>query len=302
MEFDQGEAKPVTTAQRLLNDALPRRIGSRKGQWRCGDADIRHAISYAERALDVASTSKSAGAYLPMHDSTYLQSSHRRIVLRCPMDDDSRTTCVMKLVFLPGLKRKLRYRCYGLFEAANLVRARQLGIRVPAVYGCGELLSRWRIPVAAAVLMEDLADYRSANELLRIGQENRRLAAELFDSALPLFVDVYRACCNHIDMHSHNVMLPVGCVGSRPALVDFEYAAFGTQPNAELLPLQAGKFARSCQRIVPKLNSASWFARLLDTVEISGLRRRDRLFRKFNYCRQHKLSVAERLYPTTCAA
>lgn len=292
----------MATAQQLLNDALPQRVGSRTGQWRCGGADIRQAISCAEKALEVARTMKSEGAYPPIPDSTYLRSSHRRIVLRCPLSHDSRTTCVMKIVFLPGFKRKLQYSRYGLSEAANLVRARQLGIRVPAVYGCGKLLSRWKIPVAAAVLMEDLADYRSAHEQLRIAQENRTSADELFDSALPLFVDVYRACCNHIDMHSHNVMLPVNHVGSTPALVDFEYAAFGAEPNAEVLPLQAGKFARSCQRIVPNLNSGAWFAKLLDTVEISRFERRARLFRKFNYCRKHKLSVAERLYPTTCAA
>ena len=292
----------MTTAQQLLNDALPQRVSSRKGRWRCGGADIRHAIYCAEKALEAAKIMKSESAYPPIRDSTCLQSSRRRVVLRCSMSYNSRATCVMKIVFLPGLKHKLRYRRCGLSEAANLVRARQLGIRVPVVYGCGELLSRWRIPVAAAVLMEDLADYRSANEQLRKAQKNRILAHTIFDSALPLFVGVYRACCNHIDMHSHNVMLPVNDVGSMPALVDFEYAAFGTKPNAETLSLQAGKFTRSCQRIVPTLNSGAWFSKLLDSVDIRSLEDRKRLFRQFNYCRKHKLSVAERLHPTVCAA
>jgi hypothetical protein len=292
----------MSVAQHVLSEALPYRIRSATGNWYLARNDLDDAMACAEQQIASARDAEDSVPDDLAPRVTCLQNSRCRTVLRGPMAGGEGATCVIKIVFLPGLKRKLGFWRYGLPEATNLLRAHALGIRVPRVYGFGRVSSRWKIPMATALLMEDLTEHRAVRAELRRVDDDRAAANAVVDRVLPLFVTLYHACCNHIDMHSHNIMLPIGRAGGAPALIDFEHTAFHRFPNPETLVLQAGKFARSCQRIVPQLEMETWFLRLLDTVAIRDPIRRESLVERFHFCREHKLSIAERLHPEARAA
>jgi tRNA A-37 threonylcarbamoyl transferase component Bud32 len=293
---------PMAATQTLLSNALPVRIRAAASDWRLARDGLTAAVACVESHIETTIRQDYKTPDELPAGMTCLRKSRCRTVLGGPLQRGSSATCVIKIVYLPGLGRKLRPWRYGLPEAVNLLRAHDLGIRVPRVYGVGKVFRGWRIPVATALLMEDLSGYRTLRDLLRSVRGDLAAARSIVATALPLFVRVYHARCNHIDMHTANLLLPVDRVGGEPALIDFERAAFGRAASPPALALQAGKFARSCQRIVPELDMEEWLLHLLDCVAICNPALRRSMLERFRFSREHRLSIAERLYPEARAA
>ena len=173
-----------------------------------------------------------------------LKKGTRRLIFRLKGTEPNAAeqSVVVKSHRLSGLRKPLlRYRRYGPSEVRNLFEAAKRGLPVPKVFGYGEL-RRWWLVVDMMIMMEDLAPRRTAATWLRETKNQTQRQVEILDRILELFVRLYRAGCNHIDVNDKSIWL-----SDDPADVgkisDFQYTRFLDQPSAKVLMLQAAYFS-----------------------------------------------------------
>lgn len=196
-------------------------------------------------------------------------------------------TFVAKVFFLNHFSHRLNYALYGLDEAANLIQARCRGISTPEVYGYGQVYDRLGLVRTSIIILEDLDNMQTIGNLLSTMSEIER--SEIFMNTVPLFVSLYRANCNHIDLGSGNVvMLGNHRTNPRLFLLDFQHAKFYNKPSLNILMFEAGYFARSCREWISAEIAVEWADMILSNVGIKDPAERQKAKVIFEYHRQGK--------------
>ena len=215
-----------------------------------------------------------------------LKSSKRKAVFRMQNPGNCRETFVAKLFCLDHLSHRLNYRQYGLDEAANLIEARKAKINVPQVHGYCNVYDRFALVRASVLILEDLHDWSPISELAGPMSENARF--ELLMNTSALFVSLYRANCNHIDVNSRAVL--VGNSGSDRdiCLLDFQHARFRNKPSVDVLMFECGFFARSCREWISAEATRKWLAVILSRVGITDPAELEKAKETFEYHRWGK--------------
>lgn len=214
-------------------------------------------------------------------DTKIFKLNERKAVFRVELSHTDGQAFVAKAFFLNRLEHKLKYHRYGLDEVANLLKAADKGINTPRVYGYGHLYSRLRLVEASVIILEDLPRLSPIKNLLLKATNTE--CQEIFMRTIPLFVSLYNAGCNHIDVNSGAVMLCERNLNPAAFLLDFQHAKFHDRPSSEILMFEAACFAKSCRDSVSTETINEWLDKLLTAVAISCIAERRKMIESFNY-------------------
>jgi tRNA A-37 threonylcarbamoyl transferase component Bud32 len=235
---------------------------------------------------------------------TIFERSERKNVFRINNPESSEQFFVVKVFFgdrksnaaegnhKNTARIKLRYRLrssrYSLNEVANLFRATDKGINTPRVYGYGHLRGRLRLVKASIIILEDLGASTLENMLMQAESEEER--SRIFLQTVPLFVSLFRAHCNHIDVNNNAIILADYESKSVPYLLDFQHANFCRKPSFEVLMFEASTLAKSCRSILSHETIEHWLDELLSAVEIYEACDRQKVRGYFDYYLNTSLS------------
>lgn len=229
---------------------------------------------WAAVAESVSRVARAAGQAMPLGDVQVLCEHGRRRVLRVATHQSEHATVVAKVFALSSfhrraLHRAMGYNRYALGEATNLMTAAQRGLLVPRVYGYGYAEGRWCLIQMDLLLIEDLASCVSVGQLLNRHAADQGLCDEIMDRTIPVFVGLFRAGCNHIDVNPGAILLPHDD-WTKAFLLDFEHATFHRTPSLKILVFEAAYFSGSCRRWVGKDTIDRWFARLVEATGVAN--------------------------------
>jgi len=216
----------------------------------------------------------------------------RKAVFRVEPSEGAGRPLVAKAFLLPRLEHRLKYHKYGLDEVANLLKAADKGINTPRVYGYGHIYSLFRLVEANVVISEDLLGLSPVKYLLLKGTDNER--HQIFMRTIPLFVSLYNAGCNHIDVNSGAVMLSERNLNHEVFLLDFQHAKFYDKPSSEILMFEAGHFAKACRNWISTETVNEWLDELLRIVDINDTDEIQKMKRRFDYYSKAELSRKHR--------
>lgn len=201
------------------------------------------------------------------------------------------STVVVKAFPLQLLRHKLKYKKYAYAEAANLTKAKALGLPVPKVLGYKEH-RRWGLVQWNAVLMEYFA-YPTLGQCLQ-QTSDETLQWQYLLRTLPLFKKFYQAGCNHLDFKPDSIL--VSSDERSDVLIDFQYVVFLSNPNPEVLVMQVAHFAWEASirhSYVSEELIKAWFEALLSHLDFP---QDQRLWRIFNSARVQKTSLQKRMH------
>ncbi|MCK5608399.1 hypothetical protein KAR91_41340, partial [Candidatus Pacearchaeota archaeon] len=139
---------------------------------------------------------------------------------------------------------------YG--EAISLLIASEKGINVPDVYGYGYILGTSMLIEKSVLIIECLSHHTTIGELLESHRDNQEKCLQILNRAIPLFVKLYEAACNHISVNTGAIMLSNDKDPENDFILDFEYAKFYKKPSLELLMFEAATLAKYCKAWVSK--------------------------------------------------
>ncbi|MGA2171714.1 MAG: lipopolysaccharide kinase InaA family protein [Sedimentisphaerales bacterium] len=234
-------------------------------------------------------------------DCEILKQLPDRLILRVRPPDSAPQSFVAKISLLPHLRERLKYHImkndrFGFAEAANLIIAAQRGLTVPGVYGYGRIYGPFGLIRKSIVILEDLAHHVTIGKLLDLNRQNQSRCADMLGWTIPVFVGLYNANCNHIDVNLNSIMFDSKDDNKRGFLLDFEYARFYDKPSIEILMFEAAHFAKCCPDRLKGDTINNWLAKLLDAVEIREALSREKAIDRFNcYYSSGRLSRKERV-------
>jgi tRNA A-37 threonylcarbamoyl transferase component Bud32 len=243
-------------------------------------------------ALSITETVRNINEHILRPDIEIFKLNERKAVFRVECPHITKKSFVVKVFFLNRLEHGLQYYRYGLDEVANLIKAADKGINTPKVYGYGHINNALGLVKASVIILEDLRGLSSLDKIMNKKREDER--SDVFMRTIPLFVSLYRASCNHIDVNSGAVMLCEQNLNSLVYLLDFQHAKFYKEPSAEILMFEAGYFAKSCRRWISTETINEWLSALLDNIGISSAHDRGKMIKQFNYYFQTELSRKRR--------
>lgn len=243
-------------------------------------------------ARSVTKTVRNITDHVLQPDTKIFKLNERKAVFRVELLHTDGQAFVAKAFFLNRLEHKLKYHRYGLDEVANLLKAGDKGINTPGVYGYGHIYSLLRLVKASVIILEDLRALTPIKNLLLKGTDNER--HQIFMRTIPLFVSLYNAGCNHIDVNSGAVMLCERNLNPAVFLLDFQHAKFYDKPSTEILMFEAACFAKSCREWVSTKTVTEWLDKLLTAVAISSVAERQKMIESFNYYFVAELSRKQR--------
>jgi hypothetical protein len=279
---------------KIIAGALPiQYTTSAKGKWWLADESI---VPVAESLVRVAADV--AGGVLPP-ETQVLQRNQHRAVLRAFFSGALSRSFVVKVFFLRSLKQRLKhlnpfYNGFGFGEAANLIIAAERKVKVPRVYGYGCVPGASGLPKLSIVLMEDLACHISLYKLLQQYQGDPEKCGEILQHTIPVFVSLYHACCNHIDVNVEAIILRADCP-SEIFLVDFEFARFYNKPSFETLMFQASYLTKYSRGLLTDDIVMEWLNSLLDVLGVHDVSERRNVFSRFQYYNGQRLSRKQRM-------
>jgi len=216
----------------------------------------------------------------------------RKAVFRVKYPNGSAPSYVAKTFLLSRFEHKFKYHRYGLNEVTNLITAMDRGINTPKVYGYGHIYGLLRLVEASVIIMEDLRDFLPIKTLLLNGTDNER--HQIFMRTIPLFVSLYNAGCNHIDVNSGAIMLCEHNLNPNVFLLDFQHAKFHSKPSSEILMFEAGHFAKSCRSMISTKTVNEWLNKLLMAVNINHTNEIQEMKGRFHYYCKADLSRKHR--------
>lgn len=260
--------------------------------WLCDKSLIPLAQSVPP-AIDTYSESASS------QDVEVIKRDKRRLVLRINLSQSGEESFIVKVFPLRCLRHRLKYHSmkydrFAFGEAANLLIAARRGLNVPKVYGYGCIYGSSRLIKKDILILEDLAPRTSVGELLKLNKGDEEKCAKIFSRTIPIFVDLYKAKCNHIGSNISAIMLGDEKSKQDDFILDFEYAKFHNKPSLEVLMFEAAHFAKRCCTWVTKKTMNEWKDKLLDAVEIKDNATRNKIMGYFNYYFDTQLSRKER--------
>ena len=212
----------------------------------------------------------------------------RKTVFRVEYPNGSGPSYVVKAFLLTRFEHRFKYHRYGLNEVVNLLTAIDRGINTPKVYGYGHIYGPLRFVKASIIIMEDLHGLSPIKKLLLKGTDNER--HQIFIRTIPLFVSLYNAGCNHIDVNNEAIMLCEHNLNPNVFLLDFQHARFHSKPSNEILMFEAGRFAKSCQNLVSTKTVNEWLDKLLMAVNINHTNEIKEMKGRFYYYYKAELS------------
>jgi len=219
---------------------------------------------------------------------TIFGQTERKSVFSINIPKGSESSFVVKVFYLVHLTHKLNYRLYGLGEAANSIEAGRRGICTSRVYGCGHMYNALGLVEASVIIFEHLSNAATVSKLMSYRAGDERV--KVFMQTIPLFVNLYKAGCHHIDVNSSAVMLSEYDVNPRVFLVDFHHAKFYSKPSTEILMFEAGYFARSCSNFVSTKIVDEWLDNILTAIGIKSSSEIRKMRHRFNYYLESDLS------------
>jgi len=145
-------------------------------------------------------------------DIEILKKDNKRLILRVKTRSFGKKSFVVKVSLLHSFKQRLKYHlvrdyCYGFSEVPNLIIANKRGLNVPKVFGYGRIYGSFWLTRASIIILEDLANHISTDELLKLRDGNEEKCAEILDYTIPLFIRLYEAKCDNLDINPHAIML-----------------------------------------------------------------------------------------------
>ena len=221
-------------------------------------------------------------------NTEFIKLTDRKAVFRVIPTEGSERSVVAKAFLLPRLEHRFKYHKYGLDEVVNLLKAADKGINTPRVYGYGHIYSLFRLVEANVVISEDLLGLSPIKNLLLKGTDNER--HQIFMRTIPLFVSLYNAGCNHIDVNSGAVMLSERNLNHEVFLLDFQHAKFYDRQSSEILMFEAGHFAKMCRNWISTETINEWLDELLRAVDINITDEIQKMKRCFYYYFKAELS------------
>ena len=221
-------------------------------------------------------------------NTEFIKLTDRKAVFRVIPTEGSERSVVAKAFLLPRLEHRFKYHKYGLDEVVNLLKAADKGINAPMVYGYGHIYSMFWLVEANVVISEDLLGLSPIKNLLLKGTDNER--HQIFMRTIPLFVSLYNAGCNHIDVNSGAVMLSERNLNHEVFLLDFQHAKFYDRQSSEILMFEAGHFAKMCRNWISTETINEWLDELLRAVDINITDEIQKMKRCFYYYFKAELS------------
>lgn len=269
---------------KLIKDTL--RFGYRHSQRAIFRLKNENIVPIAQSILSAIDECNES--VLPDNVVTLKQSPGKRIIFRINSSKFAQESFVAKVFLLHRFKHKLKYHWmkyqrYAFNEAANLIIAAHRGLNVPKVYGYGYTYGLPGLIKTSIVILEDLVQLTSVDELLRVNRVDEEKCAKILSRTIPVFVKLHKTMCHIVYILSDAIML--GSEGSNQDafVLDFEYAKFHNKPSLEILMYEAAYFAQSCPDFLTERIIYDWVAKLLDAVEIGDNANRRKLIERFNY-------------------
>lgn len=276
-----------SSRQRTINSVLGfKYTNSRRLKWWLKDETL------VPVALSITETVKNINEHALRPDIQIFKLNERKTVFRMKHPHINKKSFVVKAFFLNRIEHKLKHHRYGLDEVSNLLRAADKGINTPEVYGYGRINSMWGFVKASVIILEDLRDLSPLNKIMSEKEKDERY--DVFMRTIPLFVSLYRANCNHIDVNSGAVMLCGQNLNSSVYLLDFQHVKFYEESNTEILMFEAGHFAKSCREWISAQVLEDWLNEILTGVGINNEVERKMMEERFNYYFEAKLSRKQR--------
>jgi len=216
------------------------------------------------------------------------------MVFRVNTSQLKRETFVVKTCSLNRFKHRLTYpamktHTLGFSEAANLIIAANRGINVPKIYGYGSISDFFRMTKMTIVILENLRGYTTVEKLLELNKGDDNKCAEIICRTIPVFVDLYKAKCNNIEINLHGIMLANRNSKPDAFILDFENAVFHNKSSLEILIFEAASLVKWSPNLLSEKVITDWLAKLLNAVNIKDKVVRKRLVERFNYYRITKL-------------
>lgn len=195
--------------------------------------------------------------------STLLKQGPNRLIVRLPRPEgltEGPASAVVKAFPMQRVRQALfrRYRRYGPTELANMEMARERGLPVPLVHGYAERRLCGLMVTNTAVMMEDLSATRSVRDVLASPTSPAERDAALVQ-ARSLLLKLYAAGCNHIDLNSGNILLPVDG-RSEARIIDFMYTRFHPAPSLNTFCFMVAYFADSVASLLAEDTLGAWCA------------------------------------------
>ncbi len=259
---------------------------SRKVKWWLKDESLVPA------AQSITETIRNITHHSLRPNAEIFKLTDRKAVFRVELPEGTGRSLVAKAFLLPRFEHRVKYHKYGLNEVVNLLKAADKGINTPRVCGYGHIYSRFRLVEANVVISEDLMGLSPIKDLLLKGTDNER--HRIFMRTIPLFVSLYNAGFNHIDVNSGAVMLCERNINPEVFLLDFQHAKFYDKPSSEILMFEAGHFAKACRSWISTETVNEWLGELLRAVDINSTDEIQKMKRRFDYYFKAELSRKHR--------
>ena len=244
-----------------LDRTFPFRYRSKRFRWHVADSTWTESIKLLETLLENISA---------IPEENFFKNEKRRLIFRwCKTGNQDEPHLLAKCFPLERIKERLRYKRYGVAEAANLLKAKQRGLPVPAVHALG--MRHGLIGTDFAVVVMDYLPYPLMYDLFftPLSEDAR---ARLLKRANPLINLLYSRGANHIDFGAHSIILSGETLGV-DSIIDWQYANFIERRNPKLPAALAGLVGRSVainQHWFPVSTITSWFLELLEELKIEN--------------------------------
>jgi len=273
--------------RRIIKNALrfEYRDSSKAKWWLKDESLVPAAQSITETIRNITDHSLRA-------NTEFCKLTDRKAVFRVKPLEGSGRSLVAKAFLLSRLENRFKYHKYGLDEVTNLLKAADRGINAPRIYGYGHIYGLFRLVGANVVISEDLLGLSPIKNLLLKGTDNER--HQIFMRTIPLFVSLYNAGCNHIDVNSGAIMLCEHSLNPNVFLLDFQHAKFHSKSSGEILMFEAGHFAKSCRHWISTETIDEWLNKLLTAVNINHTNEIQEMKGRFYYYCKAELSRKHR--------
>jgi len=281
--------------QTLLDRALNFKYkDSMHSVWRLKDESLAPVVNSAMSVIE----GKAIGN--DKYSFELIKKEDNRHVFRIDSQEESKSY-IFKVFPLRCLRHRLKYaymaRRFSRFaygEAIGLLKAAEKGIRVPEVYGYGSISGPLMLIQKSVLIIEFLSHHTLIGDLIESNSHNQDKCLNLLKRSIPLYVQLYKAACNHISVNTGAIMFDDKGRREEDYLLDFEYARFYSKPSLELLMYEAATLANYCKKWISEETFHKWIGELLDAVEIRDRLRRDNLRERFYYHFSTELSRKER--------
>ena len=273
--------------RRIIKSVLKFRYeDSRKVKWWLRDKSL------APLAQSIAGTIRNITHHELQSSVEIFKLTDRKAVFRVEYPNGLGPSFVAKAFLLSRFEHRFKYHRYGLNEVVNLLTAMDRGINTPKVYGYGHIYGLLRLVEASVIIMEDLPGLSPIKSLMLKGTDKER--HQIFMRTIPLFVSLYNAGCNHIDVNSGAIMLSEHSLNPNVFLLDFQHAKFHSKPSNEILIFEAGHFAKSCRNWISTETVNEWLHKLLIAVNINHTNKIQEMKGRFYYYCKAELSRKHR--------